>query len=455
MNLRQRLIDHVLGTNPATLPASAVAAVGMFLEDSLGVGLAGSAAPVGVPLQRVVARWGSGTAARAFGAGTALPASTAALVNGFMIHNQEFDCVHEPAVVHPLAVIAAALMAEAEACRTTAPVAGRALLAALVLAVDAATVLGMCARAPMRFFRPAMCGGLGATLALARMRGLDGETTARALGLMHAQLAGTLQAHVEGTPALALQIGFAARAAHNAVDLAEAGMSAPVDVIEGPFGYLPLFEGEHDTAAGDQLGRIWQVTRLSHKPYPSGRAAHGVLDALGRFLAAGGDPLSIRSLHLQAPPLIARLVGRPWCDSMPASYARLCLPFLVASFLREGGLGLHAFAPARLADPELRASAPELRVEVATNADPNALTPQRLSLALSGGETWSLTLASVLGHPEQPLDAPARAAKLRHCLAFAGRDHDCAARLESAIARLPSLDDAASVIDVLHGAPVP
>ena len=51
-----------------------------------------------------------------------------------------------------------------------------------------------------------------------------------------------MQAHVEGTPALGLQIGFNARAAINAVDAAEAGLAGPHDVLTGPFGYFALFE---------------------------------------------------------------------------------------------------------------------------------------------------------------------------------------------------------------------
>jgi aconitate decarboxylase len=451
MSLRQRLLEHVLGSEDAAIPAAAFGAAAMFLEDSLGVGMAGSRASAGGPLHAAVPRWGAGAAARAWGSGQPLPAASAALVNGFAIHNQEFDCVHEPAVVHPLAVIAAALLAEAEARRGSAPVGGRALLAALALAVDVAAVLGMCARAPMRFFRPAMCGGLGATLALARLRGLDADAAARALGLMHAQLSGTLQAHVEGTPALALQIGFAARAALTAVDLAAAGMDAPVDVLEGPYGYLPLFEGDFDSAPFAELGRVWQVTRLSHKPFPTGRAAQGALDGLQRYLAAGGDPQAVRSLRLEAPPLVARLVGRPWREGMTASYARLCLPFLAASLLREGRLGLEAFAPQRLQDADLRAAAPEVRIEVDHAAEPNALAPQRLVLELRDGSTWTVALPVVLGHPEQPLPQPARAAKLRHCLAFAGRDAALAGRLQAAIAALPEAADAASLIDVLHG----
>jgi 2-methylcitrate dehydratase PrpD len=146
------------------------------------------------------------------------------MVNAFHIHNQEFDCVHERAVVHPMAVILATLfaIAERESVRQK-NISGAAFLAALALAVDVATTIGMCATKPLRFFRPAMCGCLGAAAGAALLKGLNKEQMRDAFGIAYSQLAGTMQAHVEGTPALALQVAFAARAAVCAVDLAAEG----------------------------------------------------------------------------------------------------------------------------------------------------------------------------------------------------------------------------------------
>ena len=92
-------------------------------------------------------------------------------MNALHIHNQEFDCVHEPAVVHPMAVILAALLAYVEQpaerpAERKKAVSGSQFLTALALAVDVATVIGM--MLPNRSdFSPAMCGSLGATAGMA------------------------------------------------------------------------------------------------------------------------------------------------------------------------------------------------------------------------------------------------------------------------------------------------
>jgi 2-methylcitrate dehydratase PrpD len=46
-----------------------------------------------------------------FGSGERLPLLHAAMLNAYQIHNQELDCVHEKAVVHPMAAMLPALSA--------------------------------------------------------------------------------------------------------------------------------------------------------------------------------------------------------------------------------------------------------------------------------------------------------------------------------------------------------
>jgi 2-methylcitrate dehydratase PrpD len=122
------------------------------------------------------------------GTGERVPAATAAFLNGYQIHNQEWDCVHEPAVVHPMAVVLSTLLAYADA---RGGIDGRRFMRACSTAVDVAASIGCAARNKLRFSRPAMCGALGATAGLAQLNGCDEATTCSALGLAYSQLSGT------------------------------------------------------------------------------------------------------------------------------------------------------------------------------------------------------------------------------------------------------------------------
>jgi 2-methylcitrate dehydratase PrpD len=268
----------------------------------------------------------------------------------------------------------------------------------------------------MRFFRPANCGGFGAVAGLAMLAGLD-ETQARdALGAYYGQCSGTMQAHIEASPQLALQMGFAARNAVTAVELARRGMPGPRAPISGPFGYFTLFDGKADPAPFDELGQSWRIAELSYKPFPSGRATHGGIDGLQRLMAQHGIvAASVCGGRFYVPPLTHRLVGRAAHGEMNVGHARLCLPYVGAVCLRRGTVSLDDFTPAALTNPETLALAGRLSVIEDGNPDPNAMSPVRVELDIVDGRTIACDVAQVLGSPARPLSLAAARAKFDAC----------------------------------------
>ena len=395
------IIAHVERVGVHGVDTDVASAAKRLIADTLAVGVAG----LGVPWRREVldmllAIGGTGEAS-VLGSGERLPLVHAALLNAYQIHGQEFDCLHEQAVVHPMATALPVLLGWAE---REGGVTGAQFIRAVVVAIDIAATLGLCSRAPMRFFRPANAGGFGATVGLAMLAGLAAEQLRDAIGIYYGQCAGTMQAHQEGSPQLAMQMGFAARSAVTAVELARRGMPGPRAPISGDFGYFALFDGQADSAAFDALGRSWRVLEVSQKPFPSGRATHGGIDGVQRLMREEGvtaDRVVTGRFHV--PPLTARLVGRPATKGMTASQARLCLQYAAAVCLRRGRVGLEDFTATALADPATLALARRLAIIEDGNRDPNALLPQRVEIDLAEGRTVARDVGQVLGSPEQPL----------------------------------------------------
>ena len=333
--------------------------------------------------------------------------------HGFAIHCLEWDAVHEPAVVHALSVVTAALLAASHRRGGSDP---DAFLTALAVGVDIASGLGIAATGPMRFFRPATAGVIGAALAVARLDGLSHAQFADVLGLAYSFAGGTMQAHVEGSIALPLQIGRAAQAAVQAVDLVKAGLTGPHDVLEAPFGYSALIEPLD--LARYKPGAPWRISEISIKPFPSGRASHAVLATLADIRSSGRP---IKSITAHVPPLIARLVNRPFSNDMTPAYARLCLPFLMALMVRDGRIDPRRFTPETFADPIIVDLAAQLTIIVDDNPDQNALSPQRLDI---DGE--SFLIAHTLGSPDAQINAAQAAQKYDLCRVLAG---DCDPRI--------------------------
>jgi aconitate decarboxylase len=406
------LAEHVARTGPRDLPPATVAAAKTFLQDTIGVGVAGSAGPWADDLLACVAGWGAADEASVLARGTRHPAPAAALANAYQIHNSEFDCVHEGAVVHAMTAVVPAALAHAE---RQGGIGGAELITALVLGVDVACHIGAASRAPLRFFRPATAGGFGAAAAVAKLMGLDAATTVRAMGAVYGQMSGTMQAHTEGSGLLGLQVGFNARNAVVACDMAARGVPSVENVLEGPFGFYRLFEGAYDAAAlATPLGLRWRVAELSHKPFPSGRATHGIVDGLLDLRRrVGFAPADVERVVATVPPLVRHLVGRPVVDRLEPGYARLCAAHVGARALMRGAVGLEDFRPPALADPATRALARRFTLEVDGNPDPNALGPVTVAVVLADGGRHQARIEAMYGSPARPMSRDAHLAKFR------------------------------------------
>lgn len=405
MTATARLIDFVRADH--RLPDDVRATSERLLADTLAVGAAGSTAPGAAGVQAAAKGWGAGDNARLIGGSSAggerLPAPGAAFVNAFRIHCLEWDAVHEGAVVHALSVVTAALGASIDRMGGCDP---DDALTALAIGVDVASGLGIAATSPLSFFRPATAGCIGAALAVARIERI--AAIEDVLGLAYSFCAGTMQAHVEGSIALPLQIANAARSAIMAVDLARAGLTGPHDALEGPFGYFRLFDQGILSDYTDGIGDRWLIADISTKPFPSGRASHA---ALGLLQSLRLDPAEVEWIELFVPSLVKRLVGRPMLAEMTPAYARLCLPLLAALMLRDGHIDPRRFTPETFADRTIADLAGRVIVNDDGNGDPNALSPQRAVITMREGGRSEHAIPATLGSPDAPLSGEQAQAK--------------------------------------------
>lgn len=420
MNHTQKILDFAAAKH--VLPQAIKAATLRLLADTLAGGAAGAASDEAQAMLGAVRAWGSGEDARLLGLNGTMPAPSAAWFNGFAIHCLEWDAVHEPAVVHAMSVVSAALLASAD---RMGGVSSDEFVSAVAIGVDIASGLGVAATGAMEMFRPATAGVIGAAVAVAVLEGLPKAQIPNVLGLAYSQAAGTMQAHVEASIALPLQIANASRAAITAVDLARAGMDGPHDALEGPFGYFKLFEPGDLSRYTENIGSKWVIEEVSTKPFPSGRASHGVLGMLDDMMRDGSlDPARVASVDVAAPPLIHRLVGRVYKSDMTPSYARLCLPFLVPLMLRDRIIDPRCFTAEEFANPELATLGKKVTVRIDDNPDHNALAPQSLTITLKDGSKIKRTITDNLGSPTAPMSVEQTQSKRDLARSLASEDCD-------------------------------
>ena len=452
MDAISNIADHVVKCRFSDLPSEAIGAAKTFILDTFGVGLAGSSQPPAADLVATCSIWGHGLDARVWGTrDTRLPAPSAAMCNATQIHNSEFDCLHEGAVVHAMTVVLPAAMAGAE---RKGDVSGVDLIVAISVGVDVCASLGVAATRGLRFFRPATAGAIGGVAALGKLIGLDKAQMINAFSIAYGQLCGTMQAHAEGSPLLAMQMGFSARNAVVACDLAARGFAGPQNVLEGPYGYFNLFETGGSSAFLQDLGRRWFLAELAHKPFPCGRAGHGIIEACLHLRGRHGLRADlIQSAKARVPPLVYHLVGRPAMRNMSSNYARLCAPYVAACALSRGKVGLADFQSVALHDPHIQGLASRIAIEKMEAVDPNALAPIEVEICLRDSSRHTSKIDKVYGNPAKPLSRADHLAKFyNNCAAAAEPLAPAAAdQLVACIDRLEHLPNVTELIGLLAG----
>jgi aconitate decarboxylase len=358
-----------------------------------------------------------------------MSALSAAVVNGFQIHCLEWDALHEPSVVIALCTTTAALISEAECSDATLDD----ILRALIIGVETAVFFGDGATTEPRFFRPSAAGLMGAAMALGWLRGYSRAQMLDLLGLAYSQVAGTMQAHWEGSEALPLQIGLAARSALTAADLVSNGVTGPHDVIDGKFGYFKLIEqADSLDAQFDSWASPWKITEVAHKPFPAGRATQATLTAIidiGKSVDLDMD--EIETITVSLPSLIMLLVGRPYTKNMSPGYARLCLEFIAPMMIREGRIDPRLFTPEIMNSDRAATDAQKIVVVLNDNPNPNALAPQHIKILFSDGRTDERNIDVPFGSPVFPMSHEDQVKKAEFCFEVAGFTGEPAALFSS------------------------
>ena len=427
--LVEKLVDFTTDLQFQDLPEDIVKTASLFIMDTVAVGVAATTYHATDKALVAAQVWGEGQQSRVIGRpDVKVSAAAAAFVNGMQVHALEWDGLHEQTVVIALCATTGALMAEVD--RTE--VSGEELIAAFVAGVEVAVFFGGVTTSSPRFFRPSVAGGLGAVLALAKLRKLSKSQSIAALGLAYSQLCGTMQAHWEGSMALPMQVGSVSRNAHFSVDMALAGMTGPVDIIDGQFSYFNLFENNvFDESLIGQLGKPFKVSEVAHKPYPAGRATQTVLTMLRQWQEQKAFSVDeIAEINVFIPPLVMLLVGRPRETDMTASYARLCLRFIVPLMLIDGDVDPRRFTEEVYNNDEIVALSDKIIISSDGNPDKNALGPQSMSVTLNDGRVFELSCNDPLGSPNNPLNEAQRNLKVNKCFELGLPEHDASAFID-------------------------
>jgi 2-methylcitrate dehydratase PrpD len=389
------------------VPQGVVDKAKLVFLDTLGVALASSTMDFGRMVMNVAQKLGGAPASRLIGSPLKVAAANAVLANGTLAHGLDYDDTLEEAIVHTGCCAGMTALAVGEELRAN----GKAVLEAAIAGTEVMCKVGLVAPGKFhaRGFHPtALCSTFGAAAAAGKLYGLEPVQWSDALGLCGSQSSGIIEYLADGTWTKRLHPGWSAHGGVIATMLAREGFRGPATVFEGQHGFYRSFGGANDYPFEKfgELGRTWEIPKLTFKSYPCGSISHPYMDCA----------LTLKQKYDIVPEQVAEIVcctaegpvHRLWEPleqkrKPPTSYAaKFSLPFSIAVMLIRGKAGLEEFSDEAIRDSQILSLASKVRYEL----DPTIDYPRHFS----GHVKIVLVDGSVLEenqpHPRGGLESP-------------------------------------------------
>jgi 2-methylcitrate dehydratase PrpD len=375
--------------------------------DTLGIALASSTMDFGRMVRNVAQKLGGPNSSRLIGSPLKVAAANAVLANGTLAHGLDYDDTLEAAIVHTGCCAGITALAVGEELGAS----GKAVLEAAIAATEVMCKIGLVAPGKFhaRGFHPtALCSTFGAAAAAGKLYGLQPAQWMDAFGLCGSQSSGIIEYLADGTWTKRLHPGWSAHGGVVATLLAREGFRGPATVFEGQHGFYHAFGGanEYQFEKLNELGRVWEIPKLTFKSYPCGSISHPYMDCA----------LTLRQKYTIVTQQVVEIVcgtaegpvHRLWepleqKQRPPTSYAaKFSLPFSIAVMLIRGKAGLEEFSDEAIRDPEILGLASRVRYEI----DPTIDYPRHFSGHVKIKLVNGTVLEENQPHPRGGLESP-------------------------------------------------
>jgi 2-methylcitrate dehydratase PrpD len=407
----QILAHFVSELKTERLPDDVVAAAKRHMLDTLGVGLRGAReATPRAALKGTQTLASSPQQATVWADGSQLPVEYAALANGAAAHVLDFDDTHTAGIVHGSAILVPLVLALGEQLDAS----GQDVIVAFVAGWEVAARIGIASQGTMHergYHTSSTAGVFGAAAAAAKLMGLTTEQICHAMALSGSLASGINEYQSDGSSSKIVHIGWAAHAGIVAAHLARAGMTGPASVFEGRLGFLNAY-GDLSRSRLEcltaNLGEVWEMARVSIKPYSCCHFAHAFIDCAIRLKERGVTAEQVESMQCLLDDIQIAMV----CEPLDAKRnpitpygAKFSLPFMVSIALLDGEINADTFTKASLARQDVQALAQRFQYR---RAKPGETTfpkyfPALIHVTLRDGSTLTERMDINAGTPENPL----------------------------------------------------
>jgi 2-methylcitrate dehydratase PrpD len=315
------------------------------------------------------------------------------------------DDGHRFASLHPGTVVIPAAIATAEMIQAST----RDLIAGVVVGYEVMIRIGMGinpSSLQRGFHTTGTVGTFGAAAAAANIMKLGHEETISALGLAGLQGAGLLQVNHElkGAEVKPLNPAKATASGLLSAILAQAGARGPVDILEGPDGFIKaMADGLNERGLTSDLGQRFEISNVYTKFYAACHHAHASIDAALEICRdAEVDIAGVRGISVETYPIALRLAGI--AHPTTPSAARFSIPFSVALALTKKDASAVAYSEESVRDDGIQSLAEKVQLLVSRKWE--KLYPDKrgatVTITDNKNRAWSAEVELAKGEPENP-----------------------------------------------------
>jgi len=352
------LADFISNLQYKKLTTDVVEKAKLCVLDSIGVAIAGSKSTETDIVLNVLKNQGYKQEATVWMRNFKLSSIQAAFVNGTMAHSLDYDDTNMDGSIHAGASVIPASLVIGEQLQMSGIKVLEAIIAGYEVAIRVATAINYLpykAHHGRGFHPTATCGIFGAVAAAAKLKSLNVNQIANALGIAGSFSAGLNEYLQNGSMTKRMHAGKAAAEGILCVDLAEKGFTGPHSVFEGKNGFFKAYSAKvNESFLVEKLRDEFSILRVSHKYYACCHCSHTALDALQSLVLKHNlNVKEISKIEIKLPEGLYSVIGTPieqkHNPKTPLD-AQMSLPYCAAVLLLDGMVSVEQFSKKRIKD---------------------------------------------------------------------------------------------------------
>lgn len=462
MDLEAQLAQFIVEASFEDLSENDVLASKQAILDTLGCMLAASGAGEGVDsVIDLVRSLGGAESCSIIGFGEKTNPVLASCANGALAHSIDYDDAHDDAFVHPSASVVPTALTVGEYVHAS----GKDLLTAVAIGDDIICRMGFAVTNPpgnagLLWMLPVLLGTFSASATASKLLALGVDQVENALGIAYNRAGGAKQLVIEPGALRGLYGMFPNMTGTLSALMAQSDVPGLKEAFNGPAGFFAMYYGGvYDASAFDDLGKRFEGSGVSIKPWPCCRFTNAHVDAaLGIARDLNLDPSNVERITLYyAADDVKRCIEPIEMRRAPKTIpeAKLSLPFTVALALAHRAIEIGSFTSDALSDPVLLELCAKTDAEVdesLASSFSKTMLPGRVRVTLRDGTVSDRRVDVVYGHPQNRMRWEDLARKFKDCASYArsGLSEEHIDRIVELVEHIEELDDISVLMEAVR-----